>query len=710
MSEKDYAPLSSACVRALHDKLYDKRKTAALEIEKMVKEFANLNNTSQIRRLLKVLGQDFASSQNPHARKGGLIGLAATAIALGKDTSNYTDELIKPILGCLSDQDLRVRYYACESLYNVVKVSRGAVLPHFSAIFNALSKIATDPDQHVKNASELLDRLLKDIVTESTNFDLEGFMPLLRERIYTKATFARQFVISWISVLDMVPDIDLLFYLPEILDGLFRILADTNLEVKKMCETTLNEFLRNIKSDPSKVNFPAMINILINHAQEKNDDLVQFTAITWIKEFVQLSGAAMLPYMSGIFTAVLPCLAYDTESRRNIKETATAVNFTLMKLIAVQGDDSGGRTTTGEANLSQLDLQSVVDVLTQYMMHNSIQTKVAVLKWIHDLYTKLPDEMVNHIDVLFPALQRTLADEADQVVQQCLVVIAEVISSPVTKKTSPDGGTMKHLGCETNPYYNKFLISLLQAFNTEKRLLDERGSFIIRQLCVLLNAEEIYRNLAHILLNEPNLKFTRLMVEHLNMILLTSSELYDMRNRLKELKTEESCSLFCCLYETWSYNPVATVALCLLTQSYAHVCDLIRLFGNLEVTVDFLMEIDKLVQLIESPIFAYLRLELLQVPCDKNLIQALYGLLMLLPQTDAFQTLKIRLGCIPSLHLHCDKATIQPNSTQEFKRNIDFAKLLQHFIEVQEKYKEYKKMMRLKDLTYAEKELGNLEL
>lgn len=88
--------------------------------------------------------------------------------------------------------------------------------------------------------------------------------------------------------------------------------------------------------------------------------------------------------------------------------------------------------------------------------------------------------MVNHIDVLFPALQRTLADEADQVVQQCLVVIAEVISSPVTKKSSPDDVTIKHLGCETNPYYNKFLISLLQSFNTEKRLLDERGSFIIR--------------------------------------------------------------------------------------------------------------------------------------------------------------------------------------------------------------------------------------
>lgn len=37
--------------------------------------------------------------------------------------------------------------------------------------------------------------------------------------------------------------------------------------------------------------------------------------------------------------------------------------------------------------------------------------------------------MYNYIDILFPALQRTLSDPADEVVQQCLVVIAEVVSS-----------------------------------------------------------------------------------------------------------------------------------------------------------------------------------------------------------------------------------------------------------------------------------------
>ena len=84
MADKDYAPLSAACVRALNDRLYEKRKAAALEIEKMVKEMVHINNSSQIKKLLKVLGGEFAISQNPHMRKGGLIGLAAMAIGLGK--------------------------------------------------------------------------------------------------------------------------------------------------------------------------------------------------------------------------------------------------------------------------------------------------------------------------------------------------------------------------------------------------------------------------------------------------------------------------------------------------------------------------------------------------------------------------------------------------------------------------------------------------
>ena len=42
------------------------------------------NSTGQIDALLRVLGQDFTLSHSPNSRKGGLIGLAAVSIAIGK--------------------------------------------------------------------------------------------------------------------------------------------------------------------------------------------------------------------------------------------------------------------------------------------------------------------------------------------------------------------------------------------------------------------------------------------------------------------------------------------------------------------------------------------------------------------------------------------------------------------------------------------------
>ncbi|KAI4492569.1 PREDICTED: protein VAC14 homolog [Polistes canadensis] len=704
MSERDYAPLSAACVRSLNDKIYEKRKAAALEIEKMVKEFAAHNNTVQIKRLLKVLGQDFATSQNPHTRKGGLIGLAAIAVGLGKDTGQYIEDLIHPIIACFSDSDLRVRYYACESLYNVVKVARGAVLPQFTDIFAALSKLACDSEQNVKSATELLDRLMKDIVTESSVFDLVGFMPLLRERIYTKNTFGRQFVIAWVSVLDAVPNMDFIIFLPEILDGLFRILEDPTPEIKKTTDTVLGEFLRSIKSNPARVDFSGMINILITHAQS-TDELLQLTAITWIKEFVQLSGPVMLPYMSGILVAVLPCLAYDGDTRKNIKETATQVNTNLMKLIMMENSDVLNKGLINESNTNSakeskdgsqscslaesLDLSSLVEVLTKHLMYMSVQTKVAVLKWLYHLFTNIPHKMFDHIEILFPILMRSLSDNSDEVVQQTLVVMAEIISSK-----SSEAITIDYRDEVQNKYFTKFIVNLLRLFSTDRHLLEERGAFIIRELCVLLSAEDIYKTLAKILLYEENLSFACTMIQTLNIILLTSSELFDLRNKLKDLDSSESCDLFQCLYESWCHNPVATVALCLLSQLYPHALNIIKSFENIEVTVEFLTEIDKLVQLIESPIFTYLRLQLLNREDNIDLVYVLYGLLMILPQSEAYATLQRRLSAIPP----ATKSLSLKNSKVSNKRQLNFINLLYHFHDIQDKHKEHKHKQRLTSL------------
>ncbi|KAG9272117.1 protein VAC14 homolog isoform X1 [Astyanax mexicanus] len=764
-TEKDFSPLTPNIVRALNDKLYEKRKVAALEIEKLVREFVAQNNSTQIRHVIQILASEFALSQHPHSRKGGLIGLAACSIALGKDSGLYLKELIEPVLTCFNDSDSRLRYYACEALYNIVKVARGAVLPHFNVLFDGLSKLAADPDPNVKSGSELLDRLLKDIVTESNKFDLVAFVPLLRERIYSNNQYARQFIISWILVLESVPDINLLDYLPEILDGLFQILGDSSKEIRRMCEVVLGEFLKEIKKTPSSVKFAEMANILVIHCQVSDEskltnDLIQLTAMTWMREFIQLAGRVVLPYSSGILTAVLPCLSYD-DRKKITKEAASACNHSLMKLVTPEDDEdeeesqsttsppskdtstkkegdindslNASQESTGLSNISffnptgadrsqvTLDLDGIVQVLDRHL-HDSLtgmMTRIAVLKWLYHLYIKTPRKMFRHTDSLFPMLLKTLSDESDEVILKDLEVLAEIASSPAGQTESlgscdgsdktelhvPDGSKVgqHQLGMSAgskvadsspstpsmNSYFYKFMINLLQRFSLERKLLETRGAFIIRQLCLLLHAENIFHSMADILLKEEDLKFASTMVQTLNTILLTSAELFQLRNQLKDLRTPESCTLFCCLYRSWCHNPVATVSLCFLTQNYRHAYDLIQKFGDLEVTVDFLIEVDKLVQLIESPIFTYLRLQLLDVENNPYLIKALYGLLMLLPQSQAFQLLSHRLRCVPNPELMRTVEIPKPVSAKRATRpQVDYKELLQHFEHVQSKHLE----------------------
>ena len=68
------------------------------------------------------------------------------------------------------------------------------------------------------------------------------------------------------------------------------------------------------------------------------DILIQFTAITWLKEFVSLSGPAMLAFVSGILSSILPCLAYDDEARISILVHIMFLSLSLSSFAFVPED------------------------------------------------------------------------------------------------------------------------------------------------------------------------------------------------------------------------------------------------------------------------------------------------------------------------------------------------------------------------------------
>ncbi|ELQ39528.1 vacuole morphology and inheritance protein 14 [Pyricularia oryzae Y34] len=763
--------------RLLNDKIYDKRKVGALELERSIRELVASKDHERIKAILDQLCADYAYACHlPHARNGGLIGLAAAAIALGPELPRYLATIVPPVLACFGDQDARVRYYACEALYNIAKVAKGEILKYFNAIFDSLCKLGADSELSVKNGAELLDRLIKDIVAESaatyvsvlesspdvsqdseepkegvdddrgnlpTAFSLKRFIPLLRERIFVTNPFTRTFLVGWVVLLDSIPDLELVTYLPEFLGGLLKFLSDPNRDVHVATQGCLDRFLSEIKriariqkgiteSRKSKqgkgdgkrkredsldsgsihdgpddldevdsqtandeeasnasdeddwipgqdveINYKAILEILTATLDSSLDEDGLLESLRWIVEFLDICPEQVLPFTPKILAHLLPAMASGVES---IRLAAARVNTSLMDYVVSLTDEPeitqapasripglggadrhDGAASSARPSLSgsardleirsptpglakgvstparsltpapstdglahpqaNLDYAAAVNSLTLLFLNDHEATRVAALTWLIMLHRKAPRKVLAFNDGTFPALLKTLSDQSEAVVTKDLQLLSQI------SRNSEDD------------YFSNFMVNLLQLFSTDRRLLETRGNLIIRQLCVSLSAERIYRTLADCIEKEEDVEFASIMVQNLNNNLITAPELQELRKRLRNLETK----------------------------------------------------------LLESPVFTYLRLQLLEPEKYPHLYKCLFGLLMLLPQSSAFAALKNRLNSVSSigyLHIAPRPGTTTPGGTNYDRPNrlkgreegiIRWGELLEKFRSVQER-------------------------
>ncbi|XP_047981370.1 protein VAC14 homolog [Salvia hispanica] len=684
----------AAVLRNLSDKLYEKRKNAALEVEGIVKQLAMSGDHDKITALINLLTNEYTYSPQANHRKGGLIGLAAATVGLTTEAAQHLDQIVPPVLNSFADQDSRVRYYACEALYNIAKVVRGDFIVFFNQIFDALCKLSADSDANVQSAAHLLDRLVKDIVTESDQFSIEEFIPLLRERMNVLNPYVRQFLVGWITVLDSVPDIDMLGFLPDFLDGLFNMLSDSSHEIRQQADSALSEFLQEIKNSPS-VDYGRMAEILVQRAASP-DEFTRLTAITWITEFVKLGGDQLVPHYADILGAILPCIS-DKEDK--IRVVARETNEELRGIQAAPGVG--------------FDVGAILSVARRHLSSEWEATRIEALHWISTLLNSHREGVLSFLSDVFETLLKALSDPSDEVVLLVLEVHARI--------------------AEDEKHFHQLIVYLVQNFRDDNSLLEKRGALIIRRLCVLLDAERVYRKLSTILQGEPELDFASIMVQALNLILLTSSELGNLRDLLKKtLFDADAKDLFLSVYASWCHSPMAIISLCLLAQTYHHASTVIQALVEEDINVKFLVQLDKLIHLLETPTFAYLRLQLLEPGRYIWLLKALYGLLMLLPQQSvAFKILRTRLKTVPPYsfsgeqfkRLSPGKAFTEVNhvggsqiaedgdgDTRNGHNGINFASLLKDFVRVQEQHRAHSKMQsQVRCSSSSSKDIQRLE-
>ncbi|GAA5910448.1 hypothetical protein JCM5296_007182 [Sporobolomyces johnsonii] len=936
-------------LKGLQHNVYDKRKANALELEKLVKELTAAPSHENDKRLRQIIAQLYelaaprtaAGVNSNYTRSGGMMGLAGVAIALGDNLADYLGAIIQPVLSCFEDPDSKVRYFACEAMYNIAKVAQGEVLLFFNELFDVMSKLAADTDMSVKNGAELLDRLLKDIVSEQAStyislanfgaspsssahnsprpdsrgpspgstsvaraaspphpphpqppaakaFSLSRLVPLLHERIYVLNPFTRTFLISWLIVLDSVPDLQLISFLPDFLEGLLRYLGDPTVEVRVSTEGLLEGLLREVravrevegerrrrrwareemeeqkrqerrmKRRPSeaktvrqgdeerdgegtlvdseaggegsaggerneeqeateeaiddededdgeadgsdfgeddwtewqpgegvRVDYAAVVEILIQHLSFPDEE-IQSTCLHWISEFLQFVPGVLVPFAPRLIPVILSSLAHhvpaiqqaasDTNdqlfavvqslpephgpqhppppqqhqhqaSQTNFPPTRKDTSPTLIQQAQAQAERlARDRTLTAspppssipfpssstsatprpgttighdrhkpgsdasillqqqlhpqpsssalaaafdddfpalahdderddedvdeyELNAWRFQYGATVNELTLQFLSENEETRVAALEWLLMLHQKAPRKILAGDDPALPsgrrsggsapapgssgsgARQRHPSSSSTTSSGLSLALLLKMLSDPSERVLRYDLQLLAQISASASEedYFPSFMRGLLDLFSTDRKLLEQKGSLIIRQLCGSLNAERIYRTCAELLEKDEDLEFASIMVQNLNLIMITSPELSDFRKRLRTLDSKDGQNLFTSLYRSWSHNAVATFTLCLLAQAYEQACALLQIFADLEITVPLLIQIDKLVQLLESPVFTSLRLQLLEPEKYPFLLKAMYGLLMLLPQSSAFATLRNRLSAVSSL-------------------------------------------------------------
>ncbi|KAL6645120.1 hypothetical protein ACP70R_016728 [Stipagrostis hirtigluma subsp. patula] len=676
--------IPGAVLRNLSDKLYEKRKNAALEIEGIVKQLATAGEHEKISAVISLLTNDYTYSPQANHRKGGLIGLAAVTVGLTSEAAQHLEQIVPPVLNSFLDQDSRVRYYACEALYNIAKVVRGDFIIYFNKIFDALCKLSADSDANVQSAAHLLDRLVKDIVTESDQFSIEEFIPLLRERMNVLNPYVRQFLVGWITVLDSVPDIDMLGFLPDFLDGLFNMLSDSSHETRQQADAALSEFLQEIKNSPY---YGRMAEILVRRAGS-SDEFTRLTSVTWINEFVKLGGEQLVPYYADILGAILPCISDEEEKIRVVARE------TNEELRAIKADPTEG-----------FDIGAILSIAKRELNSEHEATRIEALHWFSTLLSRYRAEFLAYLNDIFDPLLNSLSDPSDAVIERDFQTVSH-------------GGQLILLwvvllvlevhACiaEESHHFHHLVSYLIQTFHNNHVLLEKRGALIVRRLCVLLGAEKVYREFSTILESESDLDFASTMVQALNLILLTSTELGELRSLLKK-SLVDSCGkdLFQSLYSSWRHSPMATISLCLLAQAYSHASCVIQSLGEEDINVKFLVQLDKLIRLLETPVFAYLSLQLLEPGKHTWLLKTLYGLLMLLPQQSAaFKILRTRLKTVPFSENIKRTSSANPYSqilqvTEDGNRNqdtqnysaINFPSLLQQFENMQQQHRDHLK-------------------
>jgi len=276
-------------------------------------------------------------------------------------------------------------------------------------------------------------------------------------------------------------------------------------------------------------------------------------------------------------------------------------------------------------------VEDITEIILIAIKGPSMRNKEQLLEWCKILYKKFKKGLFTNFNAFIKEYIQSLPDNKNNIFLDMVDFLCNIEMD-------------KELIIIIIKNLTEKLMSNPELMNNESLVI-----LIIEKLSKNSSLNLVYESFSEVLGDNKNYTFISKMVNYLNQYLISDPNGFKFRKSLINKENEENNELFFKLYKIWSFNPISLIVFCVITEHFELTYNIILNVIKIQLDNEYYIHLGQLVQLLESDLYDYIRIRLLEPTKNIYLIKALYGILMLLPQGQAFNVLSNRMCNVQAL-------------------------------------------------------------
>ena len=534
---------------------------------------------------------------------------------------------------------------------------------------------------------------------------------------YNKHPAIKLLIVTWFNFFEGIPQITLVEYYEKIIPALLKMLCFKTKDEYECSELCLKKILISVESHYEiliKEHNDIILNlieIIINGCNENNEP-VKICCFEWLEMFLTKFKLIIntLNNSNKKIKTYRSSKSFSTKEQKELNKKKNNENNSEQKninnkentLMRNHSDSNFTKNITILRNIpyelfpnilkaiiqntltnseqkffkqvtkcNNIILKILIDTPSSYIK-NTIKTIISIFKNYNR--KKLNQQSINVIldwtsRLLNRFKERIFNDEKDEkdYISKLIDIMADSDEITIKKIIS----ILSDICLLQKNLINMVLKMIIEKFSICQDKIEIFGNIVIKILSKHTNIVLLIQIIVDILLNEhDDIFFLMKMVKILNKFILVENEAEPIRNKLHKFnKNSSDNTFFVQIFYLWSFNPFDTLILLLISNYFELSYYLSLELSKMKLKVEDYFELTQTVQIIESSLFNNVRIKLLNPKKNIFLVKTLYAILMLLPQGNAFNSLKCRLKSIEIISNLDEEEDTFKNSSDNSSKN-----------------------------------------